>query len=125
MRPHFRHPRLEDTAMSLLDPEDPATLLPAETAAFASPIPTQFVSSDEFTPLPQIPEDMQRKHRFAPLGPADGPVKRAILRETSARLCGDDRRADLSKDRIALHRDAYERDGPGRTNRRYGFVAMS
>src|SRR6201988_2797008 len=28
-------------------------LLPAETASFASPIPTQFVSSDEFTPLPQ------------------------------------------------------------------------
>jgi hypothetical protein len=28
-------------------------LLPAETSSFASPIPTQFVSSDEFTPLPQ------------------------------------------------------------------------
>ena len=38
--------------MSLLDPEDLAQLLPAETAAFASPIPTQFVSSDEFMPLP-------------------------------------------------------------------------
>jgi hypothetical protein len=111
--------------MSLLDPEDLATFLPAETAAFASPIPTQFVSSDEFTPLPQIPEDMQRKHGFAPLGAADGPVKRAIFGETSARLYGDDRRADLSKDRIALHRDAYERDGPGRTNRRYCFVATS
>jgi len=61
----------------------------------------------------------------APLGPADGPVKRAIFGETSALLYGYGRRADLSKDRIALHRDAYERDGPGRTNRRYGFVARS
>ena len=45
--------------MSLLDPEDLATLLPAETAAFASPIPTQFVSSDEFTPLPQTARQKQ------------------------------------------------------------------
>ena len=73
----------------------------------------------------EIPEDMQKKHGFAPLGPADGPVKRAIFGETSARLYGYDRRADLSKDRIALHRGAYEREGPGRTNRRYGFVARS
>jgi predicted TIM-barrel fold metal-dependent hydrolase len=73
----------------------------------------------------EIPEEMQKKHGFAPLGPADGPIKRAIFGETSARLYGYAHRADLSKDRIALHRDAYERDGPGRTNRRYGFVARS
>ena len=73
----------------------------------------------------EIPEEMQKKHGFAPLGPADGPVKRAIFGETSARLYGYGRRADLSRDRIALNRDAYERDGPGRTNRRYGFVARS
>ena len=74
----------------------------------------------------EIPEDMQKKHGFAPLGPADGPVKSAIFGENSARLYKyGDRRADLSRDRIALHRDAYERDGPGRTNRRYGFVARS
>ena len=73
----------------------------------------------------EIPEEMQKKHGFAPLGPADGPIKRAIFGETSARLYGYAHRADLSKDRIALHRDAYERDGPWRTNRRYGFVARS
>jgi len=39
--------------MARFDPHDPAALLPAETASFASPIPTRFVSSDEFTPLPQ------------------------------------------------------------------------
>ena len=56
--------------MSLLDPEDLATLLPAETAAFASPIPTQFVSSDEFTPLPQTARQKQVERRVVELGDA-------------------------------------------------------
>ena len=34
----------------------------------------------------EIPEDMQTKYGFSPLGPADGPVKRAIFGENSARL---------------------------------------
>jgi predicted TIM-barrel fold metal-dependent hydrolase len=71
----------------------------------------------------EIPEDMQRQHGFAPLGPADGPVKRAILGENSARLYGYQRRAELLTDRIAVARATYEREGPGRTNRRYGYVA--
>ena len=33
----------------------------------------------------EIPEDMQKKYGFKPLGPADGPVKRVILGETNAR----------------------------------------
>jgi uncharacterized protein len=72
----------------------------------------------------EIPEDMQEKHGFTALGPADGPIKRAIFGENSARLYGYDakRRAELSTDRIALARTDYEREGPGRTNRRYGFV---
>ena len=61
----------------------------------------------------EIPEDMQKKHGFAPLGPADGPVKRAIFGENSARLYRYDRRAELSRDRIALAGTAYEREGPG------------
>ena len=36
----------------------------------------------------EIPEDMQAKYGFAPLGPATGPVKSAIFGETSARLYG-------------------------------------
>ena len=69
----------------------------------------------------EIPEDMQQKHGFAPLGPADGPVKRAIFGEDSARLYGYDRRAELSTDRIAVAQGrTYEREGPGRTNRRSG-----
>ena len=67
---------------------------------------------------------MQRKYGFAPLGPADGPVKRAIFGENSARLYKYKvkRRAELATDRIALARADYEREGPGRTNLRYGFV---
>jgi predicted TIM-barrel fold metal-dependent hydrolase len=72
----------------------------------------------------EIPEDMQKKYGWAPLGPADGPVKRAIFGENSARLYKYDakRRADLTTDRITLARADYEREGPGRTNLRYGFV---
>jgi hypothetical protein len=39
--------------MPSLDLAELAQLLPAETASFAAPIPTRFVSSDEFMPLPQ------------------------------------------------------------------------
>ena len=65
---------------------------------------------------------MQRKYGFAPLGPDDGPVKRAIFGENSAKLYAYDRRAELTTDRIAVARATYEREGPGRTNRRYGYV---
>jgi len=67
---------------------------------------------------------MQKKYGWAPLGPADGPMKRAIFGENSARLykCDAKRRAELTTDRITLGRADYEREGPGRTNRRYGFV---
>jgi predicted TIM-barrel fold metal-dependent hydrolase len=71
----------------------------------------------------EIPEEMQQKHGFAPLGPADGPVKQAIFGENSARLYGYQRRAELTTDRIAVARATYDREGPGRTNRRYGYVA--
>lgn len=36
-----------------LSPEELRALEPAETSSFASPIPTQIVSSDEFFPPPQ------------------------------------------------------------------------
>jgi hypothetical protein len=67
---------------------------------------------------------MQREYGYAPLGAADSPVKRAIFGENSARLYKYDakRRAELTIDRIAVARADYEREGPGRTNLRYGFV---
>jgi len=71
----------------------------------------------------EIPQDMQKKYGYAPLGPADGPVKRAIFGENSARLYRYDRRAELKTDRIALAKATYEREGPGRTNKRYGYVS--
>jgi hypothetical protein len=38
----------------------------------------------------EIPEAMRRQHGFKPLGPADGPIKRMIFGENSARLYGLD-----------------------------------
>jgi hypothetical protein len=70
----------------------------------------------------EVPEDMQKKYGFVPLGPADGPVKRAIFGENSQRLYRYDGRAGLQTDRIAVARATYEEQGPGRTNRRYGYV---
>jgi hypothetical protein len=54
--------------MPTLDPEEIARLLPAETAAFASPVPTQFVSSDEFMPLPQTAKQRAVEARIKDLG---------------------------------------------------------
>jgi predicted TIM-barrel fold metal-dependent hydrolase len=71
----------------------------------------------------EIPDEMQKKYGFAPLGPADGAVKRQIFGDNSARLYKYDRRAELATDRIALAKLDYERSGDGRTNRRYGYVA--
>jgi hypothetical protein len=70
----------------------------------------------------EIPEEMQKKHGFTALGPADGPTKRAIFGENSARLYKYERRAELASDRIALAKVDYEKSGDGRTNKRYGYV---
>jgi predicted TIM-barrel fold metal-dependent hydrolase len=75
----------------------------------------------------EIPEDLQRSHGFAPLGPADGPVKRAILGGNAARLYGLDLRAAfaperLTRDGIAELRADYAAAGGVRSNLAYGFV---
>jgi predicted TIM-barrel fold metal-dependent hydrolase len=72
----------------------------------------------------EIPEDMQKKHGFAPLGPADGPVKTAIFGDNNARLYGlkRERRGDVLKDRFAAMKAEYEKNGPARSNLRYGYV---
>lgn len=50
----------------------------------------------------EIPEDLQRKFGFEELGPADGPVKKAILGGNAARLYGiDGESAFYAYDRIA------------------------
>src|SRR4029077_12570069 len=71
----------------------------------------------------EIPEDMQKRHGFAPLGPADGPVKTAIFGENVAKLYGYDRHAELGRpDRLAELKKEYERLGADRSNLRYGYV---
>jgi uncharacterized protein len=43
-------------------------LLPAETSSFRGSIPTQFVSSDEFTPPPQTVQQKRVEARIKELG---------------------------------------------------------
>ncbi len=74
----------------------------------------------------EIPEDMQKKYGFKPLGAADGPIKTMIFGGTNARLYNFDigKRTDIgpNRDRFALMKDEYEKNGPARTNLRYGYV---
>src|SRR5277367_4613842 len=39
-------------------------LLPAETSSFPSPVPTQIVSSDEYLPVPQTPQQREVEARL-------------------------------------------------------------
>ncbi|HYC63824.1 MAG TPA: amidohydrolase, partial [Reyranellaceae bacterium] len=71
----------------------------------------------------EIPEDMQKKHGFKPLGAADGPVKRAIFGETSAKMYKYDiRKAAWRDDRFAALKRDYEKRGASPSHLRYGFV---
>jgi hypothetical protein len=72
----------------------------------------------------EIPEDVQKKFGLAPMGPADGPVKRAILGENNARLYGitPAKRAELSNDKVAQYKRLYDAQGGDRSNRAYGYV---
>lgn len=72
----------------------------------------------------EIPEDMQKKYGFKPLGAADGPVKNAIFGGNNARLYKftPAQRAALENDRVARAKEAYEKLGPDPSNLRYGYV---
>ena len=71
----------------------------------------------------EIPQDMQEKFGFAPLGAADGAVKSAIFGDNSARLYGYNRHAErATQDRYAEIKRRYEEIGPARSNLRYGYV---
>jgi hypothetical protein len=72
----------------------------------------------------EIPEDMRKKYGFAALGPADGPVKRAIFGENSARMYRYEiKKAAWRDDRFAAIKSDYERRGRDPSNLRYGYVA--
>jgi predicted TIM-barrel fold metal-dependent hydrolase len=73
----------------------------------------------------EIPEDMQQRHGFAPLGDADGPVKRAIFGENNARLYNVEVKhasQELERDRFAAIKSDYEAQGAQPSLRRYGFM---
>jgi uncharacterized protein len=72
----------------------------------------------------EIPEDMQKKYGFKPLGGADGPVKTAVFSGNTARLYGLEKHAELvNHDRFAAMKADYQQNGPGRSNLRYGYVS--
>ena len=72
----------------------------------------------------EIPEDMQRRFGFAPLGPADGPVKRAIFGGNSARMYDYPlHHGPWQADRFASHKQQYLAAGGLRSNLRFGYVA--
>jgi len=76
----------------------------------------------------EIPEDMQQKHGFAPLGPADGLVKNAIFGFNSARLYNLNLRAELAPmegDTIDAIKREYAAAGGLRDNATYGYVARA
>ncbi len=71
----------------------------------------------------EIPEDMRKRYGFAELGPADGPVKRAIFGENSARMYKYDiRKAGLETDAISAVKAAYLREGADPSHLRYGYM---
>ena len=73
----------------------------------------------------EIPEEMRKKHGFAALGAADGPVKSQIFGLNNAKLYDiQPRRAmlDIKGDRITALKEAYEKNGPAPSNLRYGYV---
>jgi len=73
----------------------------------------------------EIPEDMQKKHGFAPLGPTDGIVKSAIFAANAARLYRFEMKAAqgaITTDKIAAIKAEYVARGGLRSNIRYGYV---
>jgi uncharacterized protein len=71
----------------------------------------------------EIPEDMQKRYGYQPLGAADGPIKTAIFGENVARLYNFNRHAELGKpDHLITMKEAYEQSGGQRSNLRYGYI---
>ena len=71
----------------------------------------------------EIPEDMQRRYGFKPLGPADGPIKEAIFGKNSAQMYKFEiKKAELLNDRFAQIKAEYTRRGPAPSHLRYGYV---
>jgi uncharacterized protein len=73
-----------------------------------------------------IPEDMQKKYGYAPLGPATGPVKSAIFGDNNAKLYDIEIKKtdlELKKDKLSVMKAEYDKQGREPSNLRYGYVA--
>jgi predicted TIM-barrel fold metal-dependent hydrolase len=73
----------------------------------------------------EIPEDMQKKYGFAPLGPARGAVKTAIFSGNNARLYGIEKvkaTLEVQQDRFAALKRNYEKAGTDPSNLRHGYI---
>ena len=77
----------------------------------------------------EIPEDMQKKYGFAPLGGADSPIKQMIFGSNAARLYRLNLKATENKpmpsysaDRLAALKNEYELAAKEPSNLRYGYV---
>ena len=70
----------------------------------------------------EIPADMQQRYGFPALGAADGPIKRAIFGENSARLYQYRLASALANDSLAQAKQRYLESGGQRSNLRYGYV---
>jgi uncharacterized protein len=71
----------------------------------------------------EIPDDLQKKFGFAPLGAANGMLKNAIFGYNSAQIYKLDIRAELHNDGMAKLKTAYLEQGGQRSNAAYGYVA--
>ena len=74
----------------------------------------------------EVPEDLQQKFGFAPLGPATGKVKTDILGMNAAKLYNLSKEQTqvsyYQKDKMAEAKKAYQEAGGERTNMVYGFL---
>ncbi|MCI0464357.1 MAG: amidohydrolase, partial [Gemmataceae bacterium] len=74
----------------------------------------------------EIPEDLQKQHGFAPLGPADGPVKNAIFWDNGAKFYKLGKRAEygtpIQRDALDKMKEEYKKSGIGRSNTAYGYI---
>src|ERR1051325_9840407 len=74
---------LLEGSMHFLSDEEMRELVGAEEAAFASPVPTQVVSSDEYLPPPQTPEQKEVEARLVGmsdrLAPKQGLSRRSFF----------------------------------------------
>jgi len=75
----------------------------------------------------EIPEDMQKKHGFQPLGPANGEIKNKVFADNGLRIFGySQQHAEAIKnDRFAQIKAEYEKNGPSPSNLRYGYIRKS